>query len=125
MNGPTLFASAWRNPQRLATVIDELQDEVPEHDFARFNGACESTDVGASDLPASMELRWLRRALTNLDAIAQYIARDDPDAARSPEHEAAGARQGHERHVSRGVHSRVTVAMRRGAISPQSFESSP
>ncbi len=49
---PTLFALAWRDPPRLATVIDELQDEVLERDFSRFNGACEWTDVGASDLPA-------------------------------------------------------------------------
>ena len=30
-----------------------------------------------------MEVRWLRRALADLDAIAEYIGRDNPDAARS------------------------------------------
>ncbi|MGB8411937.1 MAG: type II toxin-antitoxin system RelE/ParE family toxin [Candidatus Binatus sp.] len=28
-----------------------------------------------------MRVRWLRRALRNLDEEAEYIARDDPDAA--------------------------------------------
>ncbi len=28
-----------------------------------------------------MRVRWLRRALQNLDEEAEYIARDDPDAA--------------------------------------------
>ena len=28
-----------------------------------------------------MRVRWLRRALSNLDEEAEYIARDDPDAA--------------------------------------------
>ena len=29
-----------------------------------------------------MELRWLRRALRDLDSISAFIARDDPKAAR-------------------------------------------
>jgi toxin ParE1/3/4 len=29
-----------------------------------------------------MEIRWLRKALRNLDQEAEYIARDDPQAAR-------------------------------------------
>jgi len=29
-----------------------------------------------------MEIRWLRKALLNLDQEASYIAKDDPDAAR-------------------------------------------
>ena len=28
-----------------------------------------------------MRVRWLRRALSNLDEEAEYVARDDPDAA--------------------------------------------
>ena len=30
-----------------------------------------------------MEVKWLRRALADLDAIARYIERDNPEAARS------------------------------------------
>ena len=30
-----------------------------------------------------MEVRWLRRALADLDAIAEYVAQDNPVAARS------------------------------------------
>lgn len=30
-----------------------------------------------------MEVRWLRRALADLDAIAEYVAHDNPVAARS------------------------------------------
>jgi hypothetical protein len=49
---PTLFGLAWRDPSRLAVLIDELQDEVLERDFRRFNGACEWTDIEARELPA-------------------------------------------------------------------------
>ena len=31
---------------------------------------------------ASVEIRWLRKALSNLDQEAEYIAKDDPLAAR-------------------------------------------
>ncbi len=30
-----------------------------------------------------MEIKWLKRALENLDTIAGYLARDNPEAARS------------------------------------------
>ncbi|HMD97682.1 MAG TPA: type II toxin-antitoxin system RelE/ParE family toxin [Terriglobia bacterium] len=32
--------------------------------------------------PIALEIRWLKRALANLDAEAAFIARDDPAAAR-------------------------------------------
>ena len=49
---PTLFALAWRDPPRLAALIDDLQDEALERDFGRFNGACEWTNTGAAELGA-------------------------------------------------------------------------
>lgn len=49
---PTLFALAWNDPPRLATLIDDLHDEALERDFRRFNAACEWTSIGAAELPA-------------------------------------------------------------------------
>lgn len=49
---PTLFALAWRDPPRLAELIDELQDEALERDYKRFSGACEWTNTAAAELPA-------------------------------------------------------------------------
>ena len=49
---PAIFALAWCDPPRLATLIEALQDDVLDRDFRRFNGACEWMDIGASELPA-------------------------------------------------------------------------
>ena len=49
---PTLFALAWRDPPRLAVLINDLQDEALERDFRNFNGACEWTNTAAAELPA-------------------------------------------------------------------------
>lgn len=49
---PTLFALAWRDPPRLAELIDGLQDEALKGDYRRFNGACEWTNTAEVELPA-------------------------------------------------------------------------
>jgi hypothetical protein len=48
----TLFALAWCNPGRLASLIAELRDEALERDFMAFNRVSEWSGIAASDLPA-------------------------------------------------------------------------
>jgi hypothetical protein len=49
---PALFSLAWRDPPRLAELIDDLQDEALERDFRRFNDACEWMNTAATELSA-------------------------------------------------------------------------
>jgi hypothetical protein len=49
---PTLFALAWHDPQRLATLVGELSDELLERDFRSFEGACEWADIEENELAA-------------------------------------------------------------------------
>ena len=48
----TLFALAWRDPRRLASVIDELRDDALERDFMAFNRASEWSGIAPGELPA-------------------------------------------------------------------------
>ena len=47
-----LFALAWHAPQRLASALAELQDELLDRDWQRFTGACEWDSVADAELPA-------------------------------------------------------------------------
>ncbi|HEX8013349.1 MAG TPA: hypothetical protein VF814_20885 [Casimicrobiaceae bacterium] len=49
---PALFALAWREPQRLASVVAELDDSVLTRDFELFDRACEWESVEAAELSA-------------------------------------------------------------------------
>ena len=49
---PTLFALAWHDPQRFATLVGELSDELLERDFRSFEGAGEWADIEANELAA-------------------------------------------------------------------------
>jgi hypothetical protein len=49
---PALFALAWRDPQRLPSVLAELGDELLDRDLKAFESACEWTGTEAAELYA-------------------------------------------------------------------------
>jgi hypothetical protein len=48
----TLFALAWHAPQRLASALAEVNDELLDRDWQRFVGACEWDGMPDAELPA-------------------------------------------------------------------------
>jgi len=54
-----------------------------------------------------VRVRWLKRALRNLDAEAEYIARDDPDAAARTVQRIASAVEQLTNHLASGRIGRV------------------
>ena len=48
----SLFALAWRAPERLAPTLAELGDEVLDRDWQAFERACEWESVEEAELPA-------------------------------------------------------------------------
>jgi len=49
---PTLFALAWRDPQRLRSVVGELADELLDRELTTFECACDWGEIPAAELPA-------------------------------------------------------------------------
>jgi len=48
----SLFALAWHEPQRVASILTELGDELLDRDWQAFEGACEWENVETAQLPA-------------------------------------------------------------------------
>ena len=48
----SLFALAWRQPDRLATVLAELADELLDRQWQAFQRACDWDDILEADLPS-------------------------------------------------------------------------
>ncbi|HTS52618.1 MAG TPA: hypothetical protein VMH26_05035 [Burkholderiales bacterium] len=48
----SLFALAWREPNRLATVLTELSDELLDRQWLAFERACDWDDIREADLPS-------------------------------------------------------------------------
>ena len=76
-----LFALAWHAPQRLASALAELQDELLDRDWQRFTGACEWDSVADAELPASS----LRGTCTNTRLSGTTSTISMPRAASPPE----------------------------------------
>lgn len=49
---PAIFRLAWHEPQRLASVVEELGDELLDRAFQSFERACDWESVEAPELPA-------------------------------------------------------------------------
>lgn len=81
---PTLFALAWRQPRRLASVVAELDDQLLTHDFQMFDRACEWESVEAAELSAWFPAWYLLEhpAARNDVAGAESLATPAAMAAR-------------------------------------------
>ena len=49
---PAIFRLAWHEPQRLASVVEELGDQLLDRAFQSFQRACDWESVEAPELPA-------------------------------------------------------------------------
>jgi hypothetical protein len=77
---PALFALAWHAPQRLASVLAELQDELLDRDWQRFAGACDWDSVSDAELPAWFPAWYLLEHPAVRDELDYFNAPRTPPA---------------------------------------------
>lgn len=77
---PALFALAWHAPQRLASTLAELRDELLDRDWQRFSVASEWTSVTDGELPAWFPAWYLLEHPAASDELNFFDAPINPPA---------------------------------------------